>query len=70
LLGRGKGEERRLTNLIENEKLPSELGWVKQANVVGLGDVSRIAQIISNATSLITPSASVAAVKRRDLHGI
>jgi hypothetical protein len=52
----------------ENEKLPSELGWVKQASVVGLQDVSRISQIVSNATSLITPSAPVAAAKKRDLH--
>jgi hypothetical protein len=54
--------------VIENEKLPSELGWTKQANVVNLEDVARMAQIINNATSLITPSIPVQAKRRRDLH--
>jgi hypothetical protein len=56
----------------ENEKLPSELGWTKQANVVSLEDVARITVIINNATSLITPIAPIApvsAAKKRDLHG-
>jgi len=70
---RGKGwrEVKKGANeCTENEKLPSELGWVKQANVVGLEDVSRISQIINNATSLITPAAPIAAAKRRDLHSV
>ncbi|PMD39603.1 Cloroperoxidase [Hyaloscypha variabilis F] len=55
----------------ENEKLPSKLGWTKQADVVQLADTARIAAIINNATSLITPIAPIAAAaKRRDLHSV
>jgi len=57
----------------ENEKLPAELGWTKQANVVQLEDTGRLSAIISNATSLITPIAPIAgaaAAKRRDLHSV
>ncbi|PVH69891.1 Cloroperoxidase [Cadophora sp. DSE1049] len=52
----------------ENERLPSELGWTKQANVVNLEDVGRLSEAIGNATSLLTTSEPAQAAKRRDLH--
>jgi len=67
-----KGRGKKLTRT-ENEKLPAELGWTKQANVVQLEDTGRLSAIISNATSLITPIAPIAgaaAAKRRDLHSV
>ncbi len=65
------GKRRELIVRTENEKLPSELGWTKQAEVVQLADTARIAAIINNATSLITPIAPIApAAKRRDLHSV
>ncbi|RDL35396.1 uncharacterized protein BP5553_07327 [Venustampulla echinocandica] len=38
----------------ENERLPSSLGWTKQANSITPEDVTRMSQIVSNVTSLIT----------------
>jgi hypothetical protein len=65
------GERSELIVGTENEKLPSKLGWTKQADVVQLADTARIAAIINNATSLITPIAPIAAAaKRRDLHSV
>ncbi|KAE8443282.1 hypothetical protein EG329_001998 [Mollisiaceae sp. DMI_Dod_QoI] len=52
----------------ENEKLPIELGWTKQATPITLDQVTSISQLINNATSLITTAAPVQAAKRRDLH--
>ncbi|KAF4626556.1 heme-thiolate peroxidase [Cudoniella acicularis] len=53
----------------QNEKLPVELGWTKQANAISLSDVLRMTQVISNATSLITGSSDAShATKRRDFH--
>jgi hypothetical protein len=62
-----KQPQANLTCDSENERLPTELGWTKQANVIQLADVSRMAQVISNATSLFTTSKPVV-VDRRDLH--
>ncbi|KAF9633280.1 Chloroperoxidase [Lasiodiplodia theobromae] len=53
----------------ENERLPSELGWVRQAEVVKLEDVMRLSEIVGNATSLITGGSEAShAKRRRDLH--
>lgn len=58
------------TNLVaENERLPVELGWIKSEKIVSLADITLLTSMIRNATSLITPSKSGAAVGRRDLHG-
>lgn len=58
------------TNLAaENERLPVELGWIKSEKIVSLADITLLTSMIRNATSLITPSKSGAAVGRRDLHG-
>lgn len=53
----------------ENERLPVELGWAKSEQVVSLADITLLTLMIRNATNLITPSKSGAAVGRRDLHG-
>ncbi|KAI1378086.1 Cloroperoxidase [Hypoxylon crocopeplum] len=52
----------------ENERLPTELGWSKRTSVVSLADVLRLSEAISNATSLLSGSGSVASTRRRDLH--
>ena len=52
---------------IEHEKLPTELGWSKKTEMVGLKDILRVTQMISNATSLLTGASTTA--KRRDFHG-
>lgn len=53
----------------ENERLPTELGWTKQAEDVGLEDILRIQEIVKNATNLITDSDTASSPhKRRDLH--
>ncbi|KAJ9137853.1 Cloroperoxidase [Pleurostoma richardsiae] len=51
----------------ENERFPTELGWSRKTSVVSLEDVNGVAQMISNATNLITPSSTTTA-RRRDLH--
>ncbi|CZR56209.1 related to chloroperoxidase [Phialocephala subalpina] len=54
----------------ENEKLPTELGWTKQATPINLDQVGTTSQLISNATSLITasqPAAAQAVLSRRNL---
>jgi hypothetical protein len=53
----------------ENEKLPSELGWKKQANEIAPEDVMRMSEIIANATNLLTKGAAVHQ-KRGGFHGI
>lgn len=56
----------------ENEKLPTELGWVKQANAINLDQVMATSTLISNAASLITvdsnTTTTTSAERRRDLH--
>ena len=54
---------------IENERLPSELGWTKKEQVISIQDILSVTNIIRNATSLLTDSEAVPhAKKRRDLH--
>lgn len=57
-----------VTFFFENEKLPTELGWVKQANEINLEDVMRMSEIIANATNLITPTTPKVVGKRRGFH--
>ncbi|KAI1412130.1 Cloroperoxidase [Hypoxylon sp. FL1857] len=52
----------------ENERFPTELGWSRRTEVITLEIISRLTGIISNASSLITPSESVVSARRRDLH--
>lgn len=54
--------------MIENERLPVELGWSKKENAVMLEDILKISVIISNATSLLTSPKEAPAARRRDLH--
>lgn len=53
--------------LIENERLPSSLGWTKQASVVTLEDILRMTEIIGNVTSLIT-AGPAKSTRRGNLH--
>lgn len=53
---------------VENERLPTELGWSKQVDEVSLTDILRIQGIVQNATSLITDSEAAQSHVRRDLH--
>ena len=62
-----------LTMSAENERLPTELGWTKQEQVVSLTDILKLTQIFADASSLITSDngTSIAAsthAKRADLH--
>ncbi|KAF8855834.1 Cloroperoxidase [Acephala macrosclerotiorum] len=60
----------KLRKTSKNEKLPTELGWTKQASAISLDQVMTISQLISNATSLIAasqPAAAQAALSRRNL---
>ncbi|KAH8890361.1 Cloroperoxidase [Thozetella sp. PMI_491] len=50
----------------ENERLPSELGWVKKAVPVTLDNILFVTDTIHNATSLITTGTPL--VTTRDLH--
>ncbi|KAL1631274.1 putative Chloroperoxidase [Diplodia seriata] len=54
----------------ENERLPSELGWVKQPEPVDLSVILHFSEVAGNATNLLTDSnATSSAHKRRgDLH--
>ncbi len=58
-----------LTGCPENERFPTELGWRRSATVIYLTDISRISQLVSNATALITGPTQSRAVEARDLHG-
>ena len=44
-----------------------ELGWTK-GKLISETDIFKVTSMIRNATSLITPSKSSQASKRRDLH--
>jgi hypothetical protein len=64
-----------LTVSTENERLPSELGWSKKVDAITLEQISRMSEIIANATSLFTPindttttTTTMTTEKRRDLH--
>lgn len=51
----------------ENERLPSELGWTKKEAQVTLTDITSVANVLRNATSLFTGAATPHKI-RRDLH--
>lgn len=52
-----------------NERLPTELGWTTKTEVVTLEDITRVSDLIRNATSLFTDAAPASeAAQRRDLH--
>lgn len=57
--------------VLENERLPAELGWSRPETVISLTDISRVTALIRNATSLITPTkpGSSSGASKRDLHG-
>lgn len=40
--------------VVENERLPWELGWMKREEKVGLRDVLDVVEAIRDATSLLT----------------
>lgn len=40
--------------VLENERLPSELGWTKKEAAISLSDISAVTAMIDNATSLLT----------------
>ncbi|QKX61976.1 uncharacterized protein TRUGW13939_09132 [Talaromyces rugulosus] len=52
----------------ENERLPTELGWTKKADPISLDKITQMSQLITNATSLLTGSVDIKALKVRDLH--
>lgn len=56
-------------DLLENERLPTELGWSKKVDPVTLGNITRMTGIVANATSLLTGTAVTSELKRRNLHG-
>ncbi|KAE8313873.1 hypothetical protein BDV41DRAFT_587828 [Aspergillus transmontanensis] len=64
----GKVNRTLVEYFFENERLPTELGWSRREEVVGLVDITGVTQMISNATNLITPSKESRASRRRDLH--
>ncbi|TVY56695.1 putative sterigmatocystin biosynthesis peroxidase [Lachnellula suecica] len=59
-----------VTYFFENERLPVELGWSKQANGVSLAEIGYVSEVISNATNLLTTSAATASKRNlmRDIH--
>ena len=58
-----------LTILLENERLPFELGWHTREQAISQEDVQGVSDMIANATSLITGEGSSPETRRRDLHG-
>ncbi|OJD29643.1 chloroperoxidase protein [Diplodia corticola] len=54
----------------ENERLPTELGWTKQAETVALDLIMHFSEVVENATSLITGDATTSPHAKRggDLH--
>lgn len=56
--------------IVENERLPEELGWSKKNESITLNTILGATAIVRNATSLLTggEAASVDPHKRRDLH--
>ena len=51
----------------ENERLPVELGWTKQKVAVNLTEITKMSELIGEATNLLTSATSVKLLKR-DLH--
>lgn len=60
-------EKNLVTYFFENERLPSELGWTKKEAPVTLTDITSVANVLRNATSLFTGAATPHKI-RRDLH--
>ncbi|WYZ43363.1 hypothetical protein EsH8_VI_001062 [Colletotrichum jinshuiense] len=54
----------------QNERLPSELGWVKKEAVISESDILKVVGMISKASSLITGAQNETAhkIRVRDLH--
>lgn len=52
---------------IENERLPTELGWTKKQVEVTLTNITDVSNVLRNATSLFT-GAGIPHKVRRDLH--
>lgn len=59
-----------LTFIKENEKLPAELGWTKQASEITLDQISSISALVASSASLITGESTdtTTAHRRRNLH--
>lgn len=58
---------------VENERLPTDLGWTKQATPILLTEVLHMSTVIGNSSTLITPGGPAAhrkrsTVIRRDIH--
>jgi len=60
----GFGRDEGADDIIENEKLPSELGWVKPAVELVKEDVHDMSERIANASSPIVEPAAVANARR------
>ncbi|ETS74459.1 hypothetical protein PFICI_14325 [Pestalotiopsis fici W106-1] len=58
-----------VTYFFENERLPSELGWSKKVDAITLEEITRMSDIVANATSLFTEAAVTTSEKRRNIHG-
>jgi len=54
------------TDLTENERLPTSLGWSKKNGTVTLSDILKAVEHIRNATNLITGDVGEAETKGRD----
>ncbi|PYI23442.1 Cloroperoxidase [Aspergillus violaceofuscus CBS 115571] len=69
-LGSGEVNRTLVEYFFEHERLPVALGWKTRGEAVGVEEVNAVAEMIRNATGLITPSGSVAvsAGRKRDLH--
>jgi hypothetical protein len=57
-----------LIQIVENERLPNELGWHKKNATVTLRDILNTVTLIRNATDLITPEELTSAFRQRDMH--
>ena len=53
---------------LENERLPTSLGWHRKNATVTLNDILNTVTIIRNATDLLTPEKPSDSGKRRDIH--
>ncbi|KAL9622322.1 MAG: hypothetical protein Q9160_003333 [Pyrenula sp. 1 TL-2023] len=56
----------------ENERLPTDLGWVKKTKAVTVDDLDNMSEAVENALSFLTDSSSnpsTPATTTRDLHG-
>ncbi|RAH68401.1 peroxidase family protein [Aspergillus aculeatinus CBS 121060] len=68
-MGTGRVNRSLVEYFFEHERLPVELGWHTRGEAVGVEEVNAVAEMIRNATGLITPSeVAVGSGKKRDLH--